>query len=1006
MADNIDIRLDQLTEAVKGLYAKSSTSQGEIYNALTSLSQRYENLQNISSEKIATTLINEFRKTIDLKYGQTNQYIRDLENALKSFIATSSAQNPKMSAEITKIVQDLSNTYSKLTSQDLALQKIFNLVESQNNTGSGLEITKLSDNFVIFSKNFENIIITLNKNFADFLEQVKQNSSKEEIKSVQVELDNIAGNVNSIISAIAVIDTKYKDLTGLIGLIQSKENVFDEALREVKGLGDLIKKINDKVLSFDVKKDVEALNQQYNNKIDLYSQDVGSKIENIKQEIQKIIEASNTTEVKSAIQTLATNITSATSNIQNLSSNITNTKDEIKNLSTTVQSLTGEVKDIRTLINEEVLYKSKQFEAEYQKYLNASKEDIKILLTGLEQFKNDVNEINQGNIKILQEPIIKAMNEFNEQDLGKNIKEMSSTLRDISLEVQSSIQNMQSNLANINTSPSLEILNQMSEAIPAVADKLEIFRNHVVSENSMHLNEIKTSFSEAIKDFRESLNNATIKLEEETRNINSESSDALKLDLQKLSDYLVDSVEAINEKIKKEFEVYKKDFQETYGKQEENQEKTSDKVSSLEVAIENLSTQTLEKLSDGLESTNAKTQDTLNDFRSDVLENIISADSKTQDALSEIKNDIKADILDINKSISKLNEDFFETNQESSDNIKTIKDCVIELEAKIERTNLQQIHNAKELLEEIQTNALNIETKVNALSENDNKASVFETIKKIEEKLQSIAKSNDVLYEEFQLAKEDIEQKLKENSQRVQEIQNQDSSFSDAQSNLTQEIKSDLAQEIQKLEASIKKIKSPDENSSYTYSLEDVESDFAKLRVAMEKNLQASAEIKPLFEKIIELRTVGVENIKINREIENEIGNLSGWLKDTNSKIDELSQNVEDVQNNALQEIRSQLIQSEKSKHSASEFYTKIENILKHLVKTSQNADVKIQDTQKKIGLILQAQSESFNPSQFIDIFYENMTQTKMLSNRVEIMEDKINSIQSSLDKLISYVEQ
>ena len=55
MVDSIEIRLDQLTQAIKGLYAKSSMSQGEIYNALTSLSQRYENLTNVSTEKIAVT---------------------------------------------------------------------------------------------------------------------------------------------------------------------------------------------------------------------------------------------------------------------------------------------------------------------------------------------------------------------------------------------------------------------------------------------------------------------------------------------------------------------------------------------------------------------------------------------------------------------------------------------------------------------------------------------------------------------------------------------------------------------------------------------------------------------------------------------------------------------------------------------------------------------------------------------------------------------------------------
>ncbi len=68
--------------------------------------------------------------------------------------------------------------------------------------------------------------------------------------------------------------------------------------------------------------------------------------------------------------------------------------------------------------------------------------------------------------------------------------------------------------------------------------------------------------------------------------------------------------------------------------------------------------------------------------------------------------------------------------------------------------------------------------------------------------------------------------------------------------------------------------------------------------------------------------------------------------------------------------------------------------------------DEKIQELSRKLDLLTQAQAESFNPNQFIDIFYDNMTQTKMLSNRVEIIEDKINSIQGAVEKLISYVEQ
>ena len=76
----------------------------------------------------------------------------------------------------------IANIYSKLNSQDLALQKIFDSVELQKNTlNNNEEIVKLTQNFKTFSQGFENITITLNKNFADFLSQLRENSTKEEL---------------------------------------------------------------------------------------------------------------------------------------------------------------------------------------------------------------------------------------------------------------------------------------------------------------------------------------------------------------------------------------------------------------------------------------------------------------------------------------------------------------------------------------------------------------------------------------------------------------------------------------------------------------------------------------------------------------------------------------------------------------------------------------------------------------------------------------------------------
>ena len=1008
MVDNIEIRLDQLTQAIKGLYAKSSMSQGEIYNALTSLSQRYENLTNVSNEKIAQVLVNEFRKTIDLKYGQTNDLVKELEASIRNLQAAQNNQNPKMQAEITKLLNDTSNTYAKLNAQDLALQKIFNTIELQRGENPAAEITKLSENFLIFSKGFENITTTLNKNFADFLSQIKQFSSKEELTTLKSDIDTISGNINSVISAISVIDNKYRDLTGLIDAVSHRENIFNDALKEVRSLSGLVASMKESLASVDSRTELQAL-----------SNEIKTQIETVKYEIQKVVNTAGDTGVRTEVYNLTSNINTVSNNIQSLGANLSNTKDEVKNLSITVQGLGNELKDVHNLINDEILYKSHQHEAEYEKYLNSAKEDIKSLLIGLTAFKKDLTAINEGNIKILQEPIERAMSELKNQDLGRNIKDLADNLRDVTLEIQSSIQNMQTNLNDMNSVSSMQILTQISEAIPTIADKLEIFRTHVVTENSANLGQIKTSFSDVVASIKENLTNTVEKIQDDTKTINIETLDTLKVDLQRLSDHLVDSVESINDIVQKEFVNFKVDFQEFQIKQQDNLERVSDKLSSLEVGLENFSQDTIDKLNDTININAAHNQDTLNEIKSDILDGILTIDKSNKSSLNQFE-----------QKLDKLLDNYIGADLDNIVDKKSLRETVVDIETKIDRTNLQQIHNAKELLEEIQSSTSNLAMKISTIEESKNIASLMNAISKISEKLQGIEEFNFELAEDIEQTKEQIEQKLKDNVQKISTLLDKDkensenndtknadidnlsnkvqeylSNFEFLKSNISQEIKENLASEFQKLETAIKRIRTVDDNSNYSYTLEDVESDLAKIRLNIEKHASNSEDFKTLFEKVIELRTVGLENVKINRDVESELNHLSGWFKDTISKIDDLSEKVGDIQSVGFEDIRTRLIQSEKSKANTVEFNAKIENALKIMLRNAKIQEEKIAQLTSKIDLLAQNQNESFNPNQFIDIFYENMTQTKMLSNRVEIIEDKINSIQNAVEKLISYVE-
>ncbi|MBR3604520.1 MAG: hypothetical protein IKL52_00650 [Candidatus Gastranaerophilales bacterium] len=766
-----------------------------------------------------------------------------------------------------------------------------------------------------------------------------------------------------------------------------------------------------------MKNDISTLDSKQ--QLQVLNNEIQNQIETVKYEIQKIINTAGDAGVKTEVYNLTSNVATVSNNVQNLSSNLSNTKDEIRNLSATVQGLGNELKDVHSLINDEILYKSHQHQAEFERYLNQSKEDIKSLLIGLTSFKKDLNAINEGNIKVLQEPIERAMNELKNQDLGRNMKDLSDSLRDITLEIQSSIQNMQTSLNDMNSVSSMQILTQISEAIPTISDKLEIFRTHVVSENSSNLSQIKTQFLEIINSVQDSLKNTADSIKDDAKTINIETLDTLKVDLQRLSDHLVDSVEAVNDRVQKEFVNHRVDFQEFSIKQQDNADKIVDKLGALEVGLENFSHDTIDRLNDTLNVNAAAAQDGLNEIKSDILEGISNIDKTNKSNLSQFE-----------LKIDKLLDNYIGADLDNILDKKSLRETVIDIETKIDRTNLQQIHNAKELLEEIQSTSSNLSMKIATLEESKNFTSVLTALSKISEKLQGIEEFNVELSDEFKDTKEQLEQKLKDNVQKISalldkpqdtsgiDLQNSNidnlsnkvqeyiSNFEFLKSNISQEIKENLASEFSKIESAIKRIKTIDENSNYSYTLEDVESDLAKIKLTIEKNSASADDYKTLFEKVIELRTVGLENVKINRDTETEVGNLSGWLKDAVIKIDDLADRFEDLKNIGFEDIKTRLLQSEKSRANVMEFNAKLENALKHIIKSSQIQENRITELTKKVELLTQAQSENFNPAQFIDIFYENMTQTKMLSNRVEIIEDKINSIQNAVEKLIGYVEQ
>ena len=197
MAENVELKLEQLTDAIRSLYSKPVLSNSEISNMMTSLAQKFENSTETNSQKFIGIVINETKKVLEEKQYEIRQQLTSFENALKQM--SQSISNPKMSMEVSKILSDVTDMYAKLGNQEIALQKINQTLITSKNSNPFNEIIKLSNEFAAFSRGFENITHTLNKNFADFLNQVKSFNSKLGVNSIPFPIKRLAKRLIVII---------------------------------------------------------------------------------------------------------------------------------------------------------------------------------------------------------------------------------------------------------------------------------------------------------------------------------------------------------------------------------------------------------------------------------------------------------------------------------------------------------------------------------------------------------------------------------------------------------------------------------------------------------------------------------------------------------------------------------------------------------------------------------------------------------------------------------------
>ena len=187
-----------------------------------------------------------------------------------------------------------------------------------------------------------------------------------------------------------------------------------------------------------------------------------------------------------------------------------------------------------------------------------------------------------------------------------------------------------------------------------------------------------------------------------------------------------------------------------------------------------------------------------------------------------------------------------------------------------------------------------------------------------------------------------------------------------------------------------------DDNDS-KYTMADVESDMAKIRLGLEKNNKLT-NFKEFASRLVELKNINLENAKISRVIGADIMRFDGWLKNTTAKIEVLAAKIDKSEKIKMEDLKSRLIQTEKSQAMPQ----KIEEVVMSIYKKYRSQETKIDDLLNKIDNLNQKQTDHFDVREFIDVIYDTTKKQESLISRMDNIEDKMDLIQAKIDHIIS----
>ncbi len=514
MNDNLEVKVNELTNVIRGLSDKPSMDRVEVKELIDSLVQKVEeaNLENFTnlSDEVSDSLI----KVLEDKNSEIKERLGLFEDFISS--VEKNIQNPKVETEITRILNDIEALHSKMNSQELQTEGLIKSFESLKNASSTGQISKLCDDIVSISKSYDGIVEVLNNNFQEFLRRVEALSSREEFQRLRYFLESIEGNQNVLVSAMNAVSDKQEEIKNIIRQSSSVQNT-----EKFEQLQSTLNQINRLIVDSATKGDLEVLADKI------------SSLNELVNEFKRSVDDLNDNDLKNVFQGQLNNIISKLEGLK-MDSN-SNVNEDIIRLYTSIAEFKDGVNSaLNTQINDVIASMDVQFDKisnslvnsviESSDAINSMKDEIQKLNTSsydvinkkAEEIKTEIKTVSQNNlitaVNSIKGELSNIMSGLSSLANNEGIVQLSNSIESLKsgIDIDSLIIQMDNIKQNLDLGPIKEqlVLLNKDEAINSIIQKIDYLSDVIknINHTKQDENASKSSFEDTLNLLYENLN--------------------------------------------------------------------------------------------------------------------------------------------------------------------------------------------------------------------------------------------------------------------------------------------------------------------------------------------------------------------------------------------------------------------------------------------------------------------------------------------------------------------